>query len=63
MISSRINSILDSLDMKIEEFASCIMDYPETQVQDIMYEEIVYYLNELKNKLEVLLEITTSNER
>jgi hypothetical protein len=62
MIRDKLNSILDSLDLKIEEFASCIMDYPETKAQDIVYEDIVYYLNSLKNRLEIILEILMSNE-
>ena len=62
MLRLRLNSILDSLELKLEEFASCIMDFPETKAQDIVYEEVVYYLNDLKNRLEVLLEIIGSKE-
>lgn len=63
MLEDRLNSILDSLDNKIDEISLLITGEPETMAQDIVYEEIVYYLNSLKNRLEVILEIILSDER
>ena len=63
MLIDRLNNILVSLGDKIDELSSLIIDEPESMAQDIIYEELVYYLSNLKVQIEVLVEIILSNER
>ena len=63
MLIDRLNNILLSLDDKIDELSSLIIGEPESMAQDIVYEEIVYYLNNLKVQIEVLIEIILSDGR
>lgn len=61
MIKLKLDSILNSLDEKLEEFATKIADFPETKAEVMDLEEVVYYLNDLKNKIEILLIIVGSD--
>lgn len=63
MLQDRLNSILDSIDMKLDELGSLIIDEPESEAQDIIYEEMIYYLSNLKVQIEVLLEMIISYGR
>jgi len=62
IVNSKIDESLILIDEKIEELASCIHGYYETMANDIVYEEAIDALDKVKNKLELILEILTSNE-
>ena len=62
IVDSKLDETLVYIDNKIEEFASNILGHQETAAYDIVYEEFIDSLNVIKNKLEVILEITSSDE-
>lgn len=60
---TKIEKVINELDTKVEEYATNIMGYPETQYMDILYEDYVTFLESIKNKLEYINEILyTTNE-
>lgn len=62
-ILTKLEKTLKELDEKIEEYASGIMGYQETQYMDVVYEDYVVFLESLKNRLEHITEILyTTNE-
>jgi len=60
---TKIEKLTKDLDFKIDEYASNILGYQETQYMDILYEDYITFLEGLKIKLEYIIEILyTTNE-
>ncbi len=58
-----IEKVVKELNDKVEEYATNIAGYPETQYMDVLYEDYVEFLESIKNKLEYITEIIyTTNE-
>ena len=62
ILKKRLIEVIEFTDDKIEEFASAILGFQETLAHDIIYEEVIDALNKIKNKVDVIIEIITTNE-
>lgn len=59
----KLEKVIKELDLKVEEYATNIMGYPETQYMDVLYEDYAEFLEAIKHKLEYITEIIyTTNE-
>lgn len=53
----KIEIILNNIETKVDEYASNITGYPESQYMDILYEDYITFLEDVQNRLKHITDI------
>ena len=63
ILLTKIEKVINEIDDKVEEYASNITGHPESKYMDILYEDYIVFMEEVRNKLDFITEIIyTDNE-